>query len=262
MSTLKKKSAFSLLEILITISLLAVLAVGLILIFNPAAQIAKTNDLRRKHDLAEIKKALEDWYNDHGCYPRDDQICFDTGTNVCESGNKKALSKTCHICGTAQTIRSLSPYLSQLPCDPKHPIQDYFYQVETPGCTRDPNSCSGSTCPASYCPSWYRLYAKFDNPGDPDSLALGCIGKGCGPKTTNPPYGYDYGVTNGKVLLDYSSEFSCVVNGVCNGCGGSGNYYACYNNPFCADKTKIYSSGKACCRATPGCCITNPNLCL
>lgn len=254
MNGLKKNSAFSLLEILITISLLAVLAVGLILIFNPAAQIVKANDLRRKHDLAQLKKALEDWYNDKGCYPRADQICFDSATNVCAPGNKTALSKTCHICGNDPNSPPFAPYLSKLPCDPKHPIQDYFYQVETPGCTRDPVACSGSTCPASYCPSWYRIYTKFENPSDSDSLALSCMGKGCGLKTTNPPYGYDYGVTNGKVLLEYSSEFSCLISGKCNGCGGNGNYYDCYNNPFCTDKSKIYSSGTACCTANPGGC--------
>lgn len=129
------KKAYSLLEILITISILILLLAALFLVFNPKTQIDKANDGKRKVELSSLKKVFEDWYNDKGCYPLPPQICYDAATQRPDG------TYTCHICGNESTSPSLSPYLSQLPCDPRQPVKKYLYQVDS-----------------ITCPSLYRTY--------------------------------------------------------------------------------------------------------
>lgn len=62
-------AGFTFVEILIAIAVIGILAAGLIVIINPAAQIQKANDTRRKTDLAEIQKALEVYYQENRSYP-------------------------------------------------------------------------------------------------------------------------------------------------------------------------------------------------
>lgn len=262
----RNQSSFTLLELLIVIGILSLVAVAVLVLLNPWQQIGKGWDARRKHDLDVLKKVLEDWYNDKGCYPRADQICFDTALSYCAPGNKKILNRTCHICGLDSSVQSaaansnFSSYLNnnKLPCDPQHPQKDYLYQVEVPGCTIG-GTCAASNCAPDYCPSWYRLYANLSNKNDLQSQELGCIKGGCGldrsttyfPSPT-PPFGYDYAISNGKVLYEYSSQYTCLFNnGDCNGCGGNNDYNSCANNPTCR-KDKIYGTGQACCLANPG----------
>lgn len=67
----RKDSAagFTLIELLIAIAVIGVLAIGIVTLVNPSAQIQKANDSRRKSDLAQIQKALEVYYQDIGTYP-------------------------------------------------------------------------------------------------------------------------------------------------------------------------------------------------
>jgi type II secretory pathway pseudopilin PulG len=158
------KKGFSLLEILITVTLLIILVVLLILVFNPQTQIKKAKDSKRKSELTTLSKVLEDWYNDKGCYPTPDEICYDS-----------AGSETCHICGTEPTSPNLVPYLNEIPCDPQQPVKKYTYDVDEPA-----------------CPKNYWIYTDLANDSDPSIEALGCQ-NGCG------PYGdcnYNYGVTS------------------------------------------------------------------
>lgn len=65
----KFSSAFTLIELLIVMGVLTTLITALITIIDPIQQRYKANDSRRKSDLAEIKKSLEQFYQDHGKYP-------------------------------------------------------------------------------------------------------------------------------------------------------------------------------------------------
>jgi len=132
------KRAYSLLEILVTISILILLLAALFFIFNPIAQINKANDGKRRTELSTIKKVLEDWYNDKNCYPLPNQICYDAAT-IRSDG-----SSVCHICGNEPTSPSFTPYLSHLPCDPRQPVAKYLYQVDN-----------------STCPTLYRVYTSL-----------------------------------------------------------------------------------------------------
>lgn len=62
--------------------------------------MGKARDAKRKSDLKKISIALEDYLNDHRCYP--DEVTCDPGTG-------------------------LVPYLNKIPCDPKTK-ESYYYE--------------------------------------------------------------------------------------------------------------------------------------
>lgn len=162
----------TLLEILITLGLLIVLMIVLLWAFNPKAQIDKANDGKRKGELTSLNKVLEDWYNDHNCYPKPEEICYDGQAGDVE----------CNICGNEPTSPDFSPYLNNLPCDPNHPTKEYVYLVDN-----------------AVCPSKYWIYSNLANTSDPLITQLGCQ-NGCG------PYGqcnYNYGVTSPSESVEY-----------------------------------------------------------
>ena len=99
-----KKSGFSLIELLIVVTIVGLLT--LLAIWASHLQIMKGRDAKRKADLAKIQKILEDYYNDNNCYPQ-------------------ALA-----CGN-----DFLPYLSSVPCDPVNDGRNhiYFYSVSNQG---------------------------------------------------------------------------------------------------------------------------------
>lgn len=66
---MKKNTGFTLIEIIIVIGILAILSVLILMIVNPLAQFQKANDAKRKEDLSQIQRALEQYYQDNGVYP-------------------------------------------------------------------------------------------------------------------------------------------------------------------------------------------------
>lgn len=76
------KKAFTLLELLIAISLVGILAVGSIIIVNPKTQIERARDAERKEELRQIQNALETYYHDNGKYPEGTSINNYTIGNV------------------------------------------------------------------------------------------------------------------------------------------------------------------------------------
>jgi GxxExxY protein len=238
---IRANPCFTLMELLIIIALIAILATALLVLFNPKKQIEKAWDTKRKNDLNTLRKVLEDYYNDKGCYPKDEEICYnEKKENRGRVGSGASIvGYSCNICGTEPTPRNFSPYLSTylstLPCDPQHPTHDYLYQY-------DPSDC----------PQWYRIYTVFSVRDDPDSKALGCPYGGCGlknPPQPTPDYGYDYGVSNTNIEI--SNQYNCLTSsGNCNTCG---NYETCLSDPGCPYKDKIYGSYKYCCLKTGTC---------
>lgn len=118
------KKGFTLIEVLIVISILALLAVGVL--FSVSKQRAKAEDAKIKAYLNNLKIAFEDYYGDKNCYPP--PTWFD-GTDDCQSSN-------------------LSPYLKAIQCDKKTGLP-YVYEV-------DPTQTN--------CPQWYKIYATFNLP--------------------------------------------------------------------------------------------------
>ncbi len=69
-----KSTAFTLIELLVVIAVIGILAGVLLMVVNPSEQLKKARDAQRKHDLSQIQKALEVYYNDNGKYPNSGDI--------------------------------------------------------------------------------------------------------------------------------------------------------------------------------------------
>lgn len=165
----KTDSGFTLAELLIVITILAVLGISALIGINPMLQIFKGYDSRRKDDLSKIKTALEAYYSDHDCYPSLDIL---------------------KNCGST----ALEPYLSSIPCDPS---------------TKEPYVTYTGVNESITCPQKYSVYAKLANKFDPqgdqirycdDTIVVnspgakdGDIIKGCSDKDFSYTY---YGCVN------------------------------------------------------------------
>lgn len=99
-------AGFTLVELVIVLAVIAILSTLLFIILDPAAQLRKANDALRKHDIAQIRSALDIYYNDHSCYPS--SIPF------------------------GQTWKEDSTvYMPKVPQDPNYPQNAYVYEVDT-----------------------------------------------------------------------------------------------------------------------------------
>lgn len=106
---LTSKEGFTLIELLLTMALIGALASALIILINPVTQFQRTRDTQRKNDLAQIQRALEQYYNDFNSYPASSG-----------SPNYYILDAT-HAWGAAWT-----PYMDIIPKDPTT-TQSYRY---------------------------------------------------------------------------------------------------------------------------------------
>lgn len=151
LSTFKIQSGFTLVELIVVISIVGIMGGMLIAVLNPIAQLQKSADAKRKSDLSQISKALEAYYSDHGKYP---------GTNdsyelvVLPAGSNDPIALSW---GSAW-----EPYMDVLPKDATA-SRKYIYYAPTTGSgafqsyylyaslergTLDPQACTGATgCP-------------------------------------------------------------------------------------------------------------------
>ncbi|HSW47758.1 MAG TPA: prepilin-type N-terminal cleavage/methylation domain-containing protein [Candidatus Saccharimonadales bacterium] len=116
-SKLSKTSGFTLIELLVSISLLTIIATGVLAYLNPALQLKRTRDTRRKSDLAKIQAAVELYRADQGSYPG-------------------SLS-----CGSQLAVGGII-YIRVVPCDPKNTSPYiYTYTAASPPVTYTIVSC-------------------------------------------------------------------------------------------------------------------------
>lgn len=117
-------------EILIVMVILVMLVMTAIGMINPTILSNKAYDAQRKKDLARMKVAFEEYYNDKQCYPSQaiaDQLMQ---LNSCSSA-------------------IFSPWLNSWPCDPQK--IPYHISVEQTG-----------------CPKWFMIFANLLNKNDSD----------------------------------------------------------------------------------------------
>ena len=202
------QQGFSLIEVLIVITIIALIALAVLFTFG--GQMEKGRDARRKSDLHAVKTAFEEYYSDYECYPP---------------------AEILDTCGGSE----LSPYLDEIPCDPKT-LAKYYYAPE-----------------GSLCPSYYRVFSSLERETDEAISALGCNSEtGCGASTYFPELGEEannlnYGISQGVTFYQSSGRENqppasggddgppqqnlryCCVQRVCNAyshqddnlCGGS-----------------------------------------
>ncbi|KKT34809.1 MAG: hypothetical protein UW22_C0065G0006 [Candidatus Gottesmanbacteria bacterium GW2011_GWB1_44_11c] len=158
----RMKKGFSFGELLIVVAIVALIALAVLMAYQ--TQVAKAHDATRKEHMKKFRIMFEDYYNDHNCYPTEAQ--WDACT-----------------CGSA----CFSPYMDQFLCDPVTRQKYYYYPFTN--ADGEVDTCLG-----------YRLYAKFENKGDPDITMVGCSWvMGCGTDTRSA---YNYGITIPGPLTD------------------------------------------------------------
>lgn len=133
MAILRRKG-FTLIEVMIVVAIIGMMV--LIGIWAYRLQLLKGRDARRKANLAQWQKLLEDYINDNICYPEG------------------------LICGPTLTT-ALEGYLSEIPCDPINSLNyNYMYTYEM----------------GQGCNKWYKIYTKLENEKDPIIAKVGCKG--------------------------------------------------------------------------------------
>ncbi len=71
---MKKIQGFTLVELLIVISLIAILSVAVLSTLNPVEQTNKARDAKFQNDAAEVLSAIERYYASQQYYPWDDDV--------------------------------------------------------------------------------------------------------------------------------------------------------------------------------------------
>jgi type II secretion system protein G len=138
------KKGFTLIEILIVISILGLLSAWIFPNFTTS--LARSRDSKRRLDLQAVSKALQAYYNDHQNYPNDDDVgCIKVASNAYCWGEA-------FIVGPSGNQDN---YMTKLPQDPKSSLS-YYYEVVEPG-------------------TGYVLEACLERPGPEDNDLCGVI---------------------------------------------------------------------------------------
>ena len=137
-----RERAFTLVELLVVISIIGILAsIGLVA-FNSAQ--ARSRDAQRKSDLKQISSALELFYSDYGQYPTSNN-----GQIIACPFVSGGVSGSC-AWGTSEFTDSKTTYFRVLPKD-KSSSQYYYYQTVAVG---------------SIANSGFQIYARLENSQD------------------------------------------------------------------------------------------------
>ncbi|HVT01056.1 MAG TPA: type II secretion system protein [Patescibacteria group bacterium] len=130
---------FTLIELVVSIGILAIFSTFLVAVLNPFEQFKKAADTQRKSDLAQIQRGLEAYYQDFGKYPD-------------ASSNKIVYNSSALNWGS-----SWAPYMDVLPKDDASgknyayavsgDKQSYWLYASLDRGTHDPQACNnGAAC--------------------------------------------------------------------------------------------------------------------
>lgn len=139
------QSGFTLVELLVVVGMIGILSAGLLATLDPYAQIQKGKDAKRKSDLSQIQKAIEQYYQDRNEYPPHSQNYKIVGISGSE----------------LDWGQSFSPYMTRLPIDSaasKKYIyvssgQAYYLYASLDRGGKDPQACNASGTSCSNVPS-------------------------------------------------------------------------------------------------------------
>ena len=112
--------AFTLLEILLVVGIIALLAGIVIVAINPGRQLAQTRNAERKSDLKQLHSAMTQYYIDHGFYPASTTLST-TLKEICDTGSTSSPSGL--LCTGLIDLSELVPtYITAIPKDPQGPL--------------------------------------------------------------------------------------------------------------------------------------------
>ena len=145
----RKSYGVTLLELLIVIALISILAT--LFVNNQIGQLRKGRDVRRKHDLTQLKPALYDYYKDCRLFPDHEVVsgistiagCDPGGIRSCPWGSAWTTT-TSGLCNSGKT------YMSRLPMDPTN-VSPYVYSYIRMNPVNDN----------------FRLFSRLEYTGDP-----------------------------------------------------------------------------------------------
>lgn len=154
---LKPKRGFTLIELMIAISIIAILsAVGLVT-YNSTRMIAR--DAKRKADLRAISQALELFYAEYKRYPCSGNASTNSAATSWLSDSNVA---NCVSSGVTGSGFSIAPtYMSSVPKDPLQTGSYYYTYYST-------NLNGWASCTNQDAILW----AQLENSNDPDRAAL------------------------------------------------------------------------------------------
>lgn len=219
-----KSGGFTLVELIVVVTIIAIMAVIMAGIFNSVGIFNKARDAQRKKDLGRIKVAFEEYFNDKGCYPG--EIIVD----------QLSLAENC-----GKTI--FSPWLGTWPCNPG----GLPYKIVTE---------------VSDCPKWFKAMTELENLND-SSIPVGwntvqsyIIAQGITSKMVN------YGVSSPNISwFDLIINPECLAGGcyarqgesICNsiedavGCRGLNCYRGLdLKNAACSQDCQVSCCGAGC----------------
>lgn len=139
----KSTSAFTLVELLIAIVVIAILAAISVVAFNGIQERAR--DANRQSDISTIAKALDLYYVEHGQYPAITQ----TGAGLTPG---VANSHPAYMNTWNELVDAVSPYASSLPVDPLNGDSSgtrRVYTYQPMSTTAGPIRCAYGTVPAN-----------------------------------------------------------------------------------------------------------------
>jgi len=120
LKVMNKKGFVSLINLIVTVAVIAVLAVGAFVWIDPVARIGVAHDKKRTEDIGVLKNALAQYANEHkGALP----ILGDIDTNkkvLCstQSGNNLTCDGESQLCLAIDDSDFLAKYINELPVDP------------------------------------------------------------------------------------------------------------------------------------------------
>ncbi len=143
-----ENKGFTLVEILVALTILATLGAGVLIGINPFRQTTKAKDVVRQESIREIKKALNLYYSDKKCFPSKNSSFSDVLTNGGEWKENNTV------------------YMKKVPQDPNNVPFSYYTDTKA-------------------CPQWGIVFAKLDKqPSNGDACVLSSLSK-CAPSGYN-----------------------------------------------------------------------------
>lgn len=141
----QNNKGFTIVQLIITLSVIVILAVGAIQAYNPTKRIGQTNDARRSQDIESLAKALETYQIDNDQLPADftGLNIYDTHKVVlCSSAAELTCDGQSRDCLVVDDVDFLGEYIPSLPIDPtKIATTDTGYYV-----TRDEDRLAFGAC--------------------------------------------------------------------------------------------------------------------